>query len=114
MKKSAKVTAYNPGTLNRLIMACFILKEPNETITTPIISDFIGTLEINGVNKGVFITTTYFQKDFESALQNINKIIILIDGNRLGELMIEYNIGVITENVYEIKKIDSDFFSSDQ
>jgi restriction system protein len=86
----------------------------DEPITTPIISDFIGTLEINGVNKGVFITTSNFQKDFEKALQNINKIIILIDGNRLGELMIEYNIGVITENVYEIKKIDSDFFSSDQ
>lgn len=80
-------------------------------ITTPMISDFVGSLDLNGVNKGVFITTSKFQKDFEQVVQNINKIIILIDGDKLGELMVEYNIGVKTENVYEIKKIDSDFFS---
>jgi restriction system protein len=34
----------------------------------------------------------------------------LIDGMELAKLMIEYNIGVSVESVYEIKKIDSDFF----
>jgi len=82
----------------------------NSPITTPMISDFVGSLDLNGINKGVFITTSYFQMKFEQILQNINKIIILIDGNKLGELMVEYNIGVKTENVYEIKKIDTDFF----
>jgi restriction system protein len=82
----------------------------DEAIITPMISDFVGSLDLNGVNKGVFITTSSFKKDFDQLLQNMNKIIILIDGKRLGELMLEYNIGVITENVYEIKKIDFEYF----
>ena len=101
----------NPDRLgfDRIYFRAHRIKD-NSPITTPMISDFVGSLDLNGVNKGVFITTSYFQMKFEQILQNINKIIILIDGNKLGELMVEYNIGVKTENVYEIKKIDTDFF----
>lgn len=85
----------------------------NIPITASMIRDFVGTLELNGLNKGVFITTSNFQKNFEQDLQNVNKNIILIEGNKLGELMIEYNIGVKSKKIYEIKKIDSDFFNND-
>ncbi len=85
----------------------------NTTITMPMISDFVGTLELNGANKGIFITTSNFEQNFEQVLKNINKIIILIDGNKLGELMMEYNIGVKTEKFFEIKMVDSDFFTNE-
>lgn len=38
-----------------------------------------------------------------------NKV-ILIDGRRLAELMIEHGIGVAEEHAYSVKKIDSDYF----
>ncbi len=101
----------NPDRLgfDRIYFRAYKFKD-NAIITASMISDFVGTLELNGANKGVCITTSTFQKNFEQDLQNINKIIILIDGNKLGELMVEYDVGVKTENVYKIKKIDSDFF----
>jgi restriction system protein len=77
------------------------------------ISNFVGTLEIAGVNKGVLITTSNFDENLEQVFKNINKNIIPIDGNKLVDLMIEHNIGVKTENFYEIKKVDSDFFTNE-
>jgi len=69
---------------------------------------FAGALNPKGV-KGVFITTSRFTKDAETINHHPMKI-ILIDGQKLAELMIEYNIGVTTSDTYEIKKIDLDFF----
>lgn len=61
--------------------------------------------------KGIFITTSTFS---ETAIQYANdlvsKKIILIDGIQLANYMIEFNLGVSTDIVYEIKRIDSDYF----
>ncbi|MGL5076014.1 MAG: restriction endonuclease, partial [Waterburya sp.] len=46
-------------------------------------------------------------------VKSIETKIILIDGHRLTELMIEYNVGVTSVAKYEIKKIDSDYFIED-
>jgi restriction system protein len=43
----------------------------------------------------------------------IEKKIALIDGPQLAELMIEHNLGVTPKEVYEVKQIDSDYFSED-
>ena len=39
--------------------------------------------------------------------------VVLIDGKKLSELMVKYNLGVYVEQVFEIKKIDRDFFNDD-
>jgi restriction system protein len=37
--------------------------------------------------------------------------IILIDGPKLAELMVEYNVGVTASKTYELKQINADYFS---
>ena len=63
-------------------------------------------------NKGIFITTSNFTKDAVEYVSSINSKIILIDGNRLTELMIDYNIGVTNTTSYNLKRIDLDYFGN--
>lgn len=83
----------------------------NGSVGSPDIRNFIGSLALQGVSKGVFLTTSRFS---ESALRTANdsrqQKIILIDGKQLVNLAIEYNLGVQTDQTIEIKKIDLDFF----
>jgi len=79
-------------------------------VSASMLRDFIGSLELKGVKKGVFITTSRFPKDAEELIKKTSKSVILIDGDKLAKLMIEYDIGVATERVYPIKRIDTDFF----
>jgi restriction system protein len=79
------------------------------------IRDFIGALDIKGVKKGVFLTTSYYTPAAKLAVQSIksDKKIVLIDGARLAELMIENNLGVSISEVFSLKRLDSDFFAED-
>jgi len=74
------------------------------------VRDFIGTLELQGANRGVFITTSKFPRDAEETIKMTSKNIVLINGVDLAKLMIEHSVGVSTEKIYKIKKIDTDFF----
>ncbi|MEY2508679.1 MAG: restriction system protein [Verrucomicrobiota bacterium] len=74
------------------------------------IQNFVGALEGKRATKGVFITTSAFNSNAVEYAGSVSKKIILIDGRRLAELMIEHNIGVAEEHAYRIKKIDSDYF----
>ena len=77
----------------------------------PEIQKFSGALDTPGANKGIFITTSTFTKEAREYAKNINnKKIVLIDGNQLAKYMIDFNVGVSLETIYEIKKIDSDYF----
>lgn len=77
----------------------------------PEIQKFIGALVGQGAKKGIFITTSTFSKEAISFLDKSNDMkIILVDGQQLAEYMIDFNVGVSVETVYEIKKIDSDYF----
>ena len=81
------------------------------TVGRAYIQKFSGALDIPGVTKGIFITISTFTKEAIEYAKNINnKKIVLIDGNQLSKLMIDFNVGVSLETVYEIKKIDSDYF----
>lgn len=64
-------------------------------------------------NKGVFITTSSFSEGARNFVKNINQTIVLIDGQQLARLMIEYNVGVSIQKTYEVKRIDSDYFTED-
>ena len=81
-------------------------------IGRPILQSFAGALLGMGLTKGVFITTSSFTKNaIEYAQNQSNLTIILIDGDKLADLMIEYNVGTFTSHTYEIKRIDSDYFN---
>lgn len=82
------------------------------SVQKPDMQKFIGALSEQGANKGIFITTSDFSKGaIETSLKAANVKIVLIDGVHLADYMIQYNIGVSTKQIYEIKKIDSDFFA---
>jgi restriction system protein len=82
----------------------------NNSVTAHDVRDFVGTLDLNGVNKGIFITTSKFPNDTEEIISKTPKNIILINGIKLAKLMIEYNVGVSNTKTYNVKKIDTDFF----
>lgn len=82
----------------------------NNTVGQSAIRNFIGALETKGATKGVFITTSSFQRDVNELIEMTPKNLVLIGGEQLVELMIEYNVGITKDKVYEIKKIDVDYF----
>ena len=84
------------------------------TVGSPEIQKFAGALQGRRARKGVFITTSAYSKDAAEFASNIESKIVLIDGARLAELMIDFNIGVITSAQYELKKIDADFFAEEE
>ena len=75
-------------------------------VSATMLRDFIGSLDLKGVKKGVFITTSRFPSNANDLIEKSSKSIILIDGDKLSRLMIDYDIGVTTEQTYKIKRID--------
>ncbi len=73
------------------------------------IRNFIGAMS-GDTNKGVFVTTSLFDKGAEEKTKNAHHKIILIDGNKLVDLMHEYNVGIQIKQSYEVKQLDEDFF----
>ena len=62
----------------------------------------------------MFITTSSFTAEAESYAEATSRRLILIDGRRLAELMIDHTVGVATVATYAVKRVDSDFFSDDE
>jgi len=86
----------------------------SKSIGRPEIQKFVGALAGQGATKGLFITTAQFSNEaLAYAKKQHTTKVILVDGVMLTNLMIEYNLGVSTETVYEIKRIDTDFFSDE-
>lgn len=79
----------------------------------PEIMKFVGALQGQHARKGIFITTSYFTEDAMQYAKKVDSKIILIDGNELSKLMIDYDIGVARMASYDIKRIDSDYFSEE-
>ena len=73
-------------------------------------SKFYRALSENHASKGVFITTSDFVPAARESARKVSQKVILIDGQRLAELMIEHDIGVTTTRTIAIKRIDSDYF----
>lgn len=84
------------------------------SVGRPDIQKFVGALAGQGAQKGIFITTSIYTKEAIAFVErNLNYKIVLIDGNRLAELMIEYELGVSTQYIYRVKQIDRDYFSEE-
>ena len=80
-------------------------------IGRPEIQKFVGALDGKRAKKGIFMTTAFFTKEAIVYADNTsNATVVLIDGERLTNLMIEYEAGVTVKEVIKISKIDSDYF----
>ena len=86
--------------------------QDGNTVGRPFVQSFAGAMLGKGATKGLFITTAKFSKEAVNyARSNTAQKIVLVDGEALAKLMIEYDIGVYTTETYLIKKVDIDFFS---
>jgi restriction system protein len=74
------------------------------------IQQFAGALAGQGATKGVFVTTSSFSRGASEFASRISQKIILVDGNELTRLMMQYGVGVRTERTIELKRIDLDYF----
>lgn len=79
------------------------------SVGRPEVQGFFGALAGRRAKKGVFITTSTFSKDALEFGRQVSDSVVLIDGNRLTELMIEAGVGVSHREV-KIPKVDGDYF----
>lgn len=100
------VVKQDPLGLDRIYLQA---KRWKDTVHSPEIRTFSGSLTFHKAAKGVFITTSSFSQGARNTAQQIGNI-ILIDGQALALLMIEFGVGVITRDTYRIRRVDSEFF----
>ncbi len=77
----------------------------------PEVQKFAGALQGKRAKKGIFLTTSAFTKEAQEYVALIDSKIILIDGKRLAELMIDHGVGVTPIAEYQVKRLDSDYFT---
>ena len=79
-------------------------------IGRPDIQKFVGALAGQRAKKGVFLTTSDFTKEAQFYVKGIESKVVLINGQELAKLMIQHNLGVSVNEVYEVKRLDTDYF----
>lgn len=77
------------------------------------IQSFVGALAGKHATKGIFITTSKFRDTAVEFAKKVSHKIVLIDGDMLAKLMIDYDVGVSTYRTIKLKRVDSDYFDSD-
>ncbi len=80
------------------------------TVGRPEVQKFVGALHGTRARKGVFITTGIFSADAKEYVSRIDPRVVLIDGRQLAEYMVDLNLGVTAKAIYEVKRVDSDYF----
>ena len=86
----------------------------DSTVSRPEVQKFLGALVSKGASKGLFITTSTFTKGAIDCAKEVKpQKVVLVDGEQLAKLMIEYGLGVSTVETYEVKRVDYDFFNED-
>lgn len=83
------------------------------TVGRPEIQKFAGALQGQRANKGVFMTTSSYSREAIEYATSISSKIILIDGPRLAQLLVDHSVGVSTIGTYELKRLDSDYFDGE-
>lgn len=77
------------------------------------VQQFAGALQGQRASKGIFLTTSKYTSEAQDYVSKIGSKIVLIDGEQLAQLMIDHNVGVSLSTTYEIKRIDSDYFTEE-
>ena len=85
-------------------------KKWDGSVGRPEIQKFVGALHGKRAKKGVFITTGTFSQEAYGYVESIDPKVVLIDGRRLAELMIDFELAVATARTYQVKRVDSDYF----
>lgn len=88
-------------------------KRWTNVVGRPDVQGFAGSLEGQRARKGVFMTTSTFTKEAHDYVKRIEKRIVLIDGNELANLMIDFGVGVADVTTYQVKRIDLDYFTEE-
>ena len=98
-----------------LDVVCIQAKRWEGPVGRPVIQGFVGSMDYIRARKGVIMTTSTFTKDGLDFVDRIEgKKVVLIDGGRLADLMIEHNLGVTTTKTYELKEVSNDFFDESE
>lgn len=84
------------------------------SVGRPDVQAFVGSLVGRNATKGVFVTTSSFSSQAVEFVRHLTQRVILIDGERLADLMIEHNVGVRVDRSVEFKRLDEDFFSEEE
>lgn len=82
------------------------------SVTAKQVRDFLGALSGSKIQKGIFVTTSSFDKKAVELVEKSDKKVCLIAMDELAKLMIEYGIGVATTRNYSIKELDTDYFEN--
>jgi len=88
-------------------------KKWEATVGRPEIQKFAGALQGQRARRGVFITTSDFSTAAWDYVSRIDSRIVLIDGETLAQLMLDFDLGVTTVATYRLKRVDSDYFTGD-
>jgi len=88
-------------------------KRWDSPVGRPVVQAFTGSLEGQRAQKGVLIATSQFTQEAKEYVERIGKKVVLIDGDRLADLMIDHGIGVTEVTKYEVKKLDLDYFGEE-
>ena len=86
--------------------------QEGSSVGRPALQQFVGSLNERKASKGIFITTSHFSQDAKDYINKIDIRVVLIDGDKLAELMYEYGVGVQEEKIFRVKKVDLDFFEN--
>lgn len=105
------IISQDPLGLDRIYVQAKRYAE-DRTIDRPRIHEFAGALLGKQGDRGVFITTSRFSAGARAEAERINARIELIDGARLAELLVRYEVGVQTEQTVTLYRLDEDFFES--
>lgn len=81
-------------------------------VRSEIVRNFAGSLLQAKASKGVLITTSDFSEEAKLAARSMDLSIVLIDGERMADLMVDFGVGVIEDQTFVVKRIDSDYFDS--
>jgi restriction system protein len=85
--------------------------KPGVAVPISDIRDFAGSLESRHAAKGVFVTTTHFSPGAAEFCSRLSRRVVLIDGLRLADIMVRYNIGVEVQQCIVLKGLDSAYFA---
>jgi restriction system protein len=80
----------------------------------PVVQGFVGALQGARASKGIIFTASSFTPDALTYADGVQPRVILVDGERLAELMIDHNVGVSDRETYAVKRVDSDYFGEDE
>ena len=96
-----------------LDIVCIQAKRWDRSVGRPEVQAFAGSMEGFRARKGVLITTSGFTKDAVDYISRIERKIVLIDGPKLAQFMIDHDIGTASAHTYVVKKVDLDYFVED-